>query len=273
MLRIEDTIVNKLSASARSRLVLENDELSYSAEDLLPLCERLNVPLVFDFHHDLLRPSSLSPAELMPRILAIFAKRGITPKFHLSEPRHGAMTQRDRRAHSDRCTELPYDLPADVDLMIEAKDKEQSVLELYRIYKLHPVDTASLRPAADDLTVRTGGRRTKLDGSGGSTSALKKDGSPRKKTAKQETQEKIAKAIAKAKQVAARLGVEYDGPRTQEEVQEERSKELTGVEVLREMHVTADRIRADLKAGKERVPYDATEVGQEDTEPVNDEEH
>lgn len=30
-----------------SRLVLENDEFSYSVDDLLPVCEDLNIPLVF----------------------------------------------------------------------------------------------------------------------------------------------------------------------------------------------------------------------------------
>ena len=30
----------------RTRLVLENDELCYSADDLLPLCEALDIPVV-----------------------------------------------------------------------------------------------------------------------------------------------------------------------------------------------------------------------------------
>jgi UV DNA damage endonuclease len=33
--------------SIASRLVLENDEFSYSVDDLLPVCEDLNIPLVF----------------------------------------------------------------------------------------------------------------------------------------------------------------------------------------------------------------------------------
>lgn len=54
-------------------------------------------------------------------------------KQHLSEPRPGAETVMEKRAHADRCKRLPPDLPDDVDLMIEAKDKEQAVFELYRI--------------------------------------------------------------------------------------------------------------------------------------------
>ena len=38
-----------------------------------------------------------------------------------------------------RCETFPPDLPDDVDLMIEAKDKEQAVLHLHRIYQLQPI--------------------------------------------------------------------------------------------------------------------------------------
>lgn len=44
--RIKATI-EELPTGARKRLVLENDELCYTAEDLLPICETLDVPLVF----------------------------------------------------------------------------------------------------------------------------------------------------------------------------------------------------------------------------------
>lgn len=61
----------------------------------------------------------------------------MVPKYHLSEPRWGVpATIRDRRAHSGRCLFLPASLPPTADLMIEAKDKEQAVFDLARIYGL-----------------------------------------------------------------------------------------------------------------------------------------
>lgn len=36
----------------RDRLVLENDEMCYSVDDLLPICEELQVPIVLDYHHN-----------------------------------------------------------------------------------------------------------------------------------------------------------------------------------------------------------------------------
>lgn len=94
--------------------------------------------MVFDYHHDWIFPSSQPVSALMPRILATWTRKGIKPKQHLSEPRPGAVTIMERRAHSDRCKTLPAALPDDMDLMLEAKDKEQAVFEMYRMYNLHP---------------------------------------------------------------------------------------------------------------------------------------
>ncbi|KAF7970696.1 hypothetical protein HWV62_23230 [Athelia sp. TMB] len=158
--RIKATI-QELPAGVRKRLVLENDELCYTAEDLLPVCEELNVPLVFDYHHDNLNPSAtLSPADIIARANAIFTRRGIRPKQHLSEPRPGAVSVMERRAHADRVETLPQDLPDDMDLMIEAKDKEQAVLHLHRVYGLQAVTHASLRPPAENITMHTNGRKS-----------------------------------------------------------------------------------------------------------------
>ncbi|KAJ7451822.1 UV-endonuclease UvdE-domain-containing protein [Mycena galericulata] len=158
--RIKKTITEVLPPAVRARLVLENDEMCYNAEDLLPLCEELDVPLVFDYHHDALFPSSIPPSEIIARANAIWARRGIKPKQHLSEPRPGAITLMERRAHADRCESLPADLPDDMDLMIEAKDKEQAVLHLYRVYGLYPVAHESLRPPDENQTKETKGRKS-----------------------------------------------------------------------------------------------------------------
>lgn len=113
---------------------------------------------------------------------------GIKPKQHLSEPRPGAVSVMEKRAHADRCQSLPEALPDDMDLMIEvrssqqsstahqdrartnsyffsphslyqAKDKEQAVFELYRIYNLAPVIHENLRPPNPEPTLATGGRK------------------------------------------------------------------------------------------------------------------
>jgi UV DNA damage repair endonuclease len=57
--------------------------------------------------------------ELIPIINEVWRKKGMRVKQHLSEPRPGAVTAIQKRAHADRCHNLPGGLPDDVDLMIE----------------------------------------------------------------------------------------------------------------------------------------------------------
>lgn len=102
---------SKLPENVKGRVVLENDEICYNVDDLLPICEEcacdrdllsgletndpdwcaVNIPMVFDYHHDWIFPSSKPVSELMPRILATWEKKGIKPKQHLSEPRPGQL--------------------------------------------------------------------------------------------------------------------------------------------------------------------------------------
>lgn len=131
-----------LSQEIKNRLVLENDDVSWSVHDLLPICEELNIPLVLDYHHhniifdaNELREGTEDIIPLYGRIAATWSRKNITQKMHYSEPTAAAITPRQRRKHSDRVTTLPPCDPT-MDLMIEAKDKEQAVFELVRNFKL-----------------------------------------------------------------------------------------------------------------------------------------
>ncbi|KOS16985.1 UV-damage endonuclease [Escovopsis weberi] len=132
----------RLPEGVRRRLVLENDDVSWCVHDLLPVCEELNIPMVLDFHHNniifdaaQIREGTLDIMGLYDRIRRTWTRKEITQKMHYSEPTAGAVTPRDRRKHSARVKVLPPCDPT-MDLMIEAKDKEQAVFELMRIYKL-----------------------------------------------------------------------------------------------------------------------------------------
>ncbi|KAL4886628.1 UV-endonuclease UvdE-domain-containing protein [Aspergillus karnatakaensis] len=132
----------KLSPDVKNRLVLENDDVSWSVHDLLPICEELNIPMVLDYHHHNIIFDSTQVREgtqdiiaLYDRIKATWTRKNITQKMHYSEPTAAAITNRQRRKHSDRVRVLPPCDPT-MDLMIEAKDKEQAVFELMRTYKL-----------------------------------------------------------------------------------------------------------------------------------------
>ena len=52
--------------------------------------------------------------ELIPEINKLWHRKGIRPKQHYSEPRPGAVSVMERRAHSDRVRCLPDGLPDDM---------------------------------------------------------------------------------------------------------------------------------------------------------------
>ncbi|KFY26818.1 hypothetical protein V493_03870 [Pseudogymnoascus sp. VKM F-4281 (FW-2241)] len=131
-----------LPSSVKRRLVLENDDVGWSVHDLLPVCEELNIPLVLDFHHhniifdaSQVREGTNDIVPLYPRIKATWDRKQIRQKMHYSEPRPEAVTARQRRQHNPRPSGLPP-CPDNMDLMIEAKDKEQAVFGLMRTFKL-----------------------------------------------------------------------------------------------------------------------------------------
>lgn len=135
-----------LSQDIKNRLVLENDDVSWSVHDLLPICEELNIPLVLDYHHhniifdaNEVREGTQDIMGLYDRISATWMRKNITQKMHYSEPVSAAITPRQRRKHSDRVATIPPCDPT-MDLMIEAKDKEQAVFELMRTFKLPGYD-------------------------------------------------------------------------------------------------------------------------------------
>jgi UV DNA damage endonuclease len=120
--------VERLSMRARSRLALENDDRIFAPADLLPLCERLTVPLVYDAHHHRCKGDGWSVAEATARAAATWGER--EPYFHLSSPREG-WGAGDPRPHADYID--PADVPPewlgmDVTVDVEAKAKERAVV-------------------------------------------------------------------------------------------------------------------------------------------------
>lgn len=139
----------KLSESSRNRIVLENCETCYTIQDLLPICTELNIPLVLDFHHHNINSGNIkNDMHLLEiindKIFPIWKLRNIKPKMHLSESRPGVKITDNitvRRAHADYITKLPSiifklnDIGIKLDLMIEAKMKEDSILFLRKQVK------------------------------------------------------------------------------------------------------------------------------------------
>jgi len=81
------TCYKTLPEPARRRLVLENDDVRFSAADVLCIHERTGVPLLFDIqHHQCLNPERLPWRPTLERFLRTWPE-GTHPKVHYSSPR------------------------------------------------------------------------------------------------------------------------------------------------------------------------------------------
>lgn len=123
--------LSRLSDRARTRLTVENDDVTYTPSDLLPLCRAEGVPLVYDVHHHRCNPDDLSVEAATEQALGTWDRE---PMFHLSSPLEGWEGPNPKRHHDfinvedfPRCWR---DLSVTVE--VEAKAKELAVLELRR---------------------------------------------------------------------------------------------------------------------------------------------
>ena len=121
----------RLPESVQTRLTVENDDKAsmYSVKDLMYIHERIGIPIVFDYHHHKFNTGDLSEQEALELALSTWPK-GIKPMVHYSESKrlHEGNEKIKVQAHSDYINELPNSYGNDIDVMVEAKAKELSIL-------------------------------------------------------------------------------------------------------------------------------------------------
>ena len=120
----------RLPESVQTRLTVENDDKAsmYSVKDLMYIHERIGIPIVFDYHHHKFCTGDLSEEEALK--LAVSTWGDIKPVVHYSESK--ALNENlnvKLQAHSDYIKEIPNTYGLDVDIMVEAKAKELTILE------------------------------------------------------------------------------------------------------------------------------------------------
>jgi UV DNA damage endonuclease len=125
-------VFSSLPGSVKSRLTLENDDVSYTVRDLLPVCEQLSIPLVYDVHHHRCNPDDLS-VEAATRLAGETWRRvGREQYCHISSPRAG-WGNGNPKPHADYID--PVDFPEcwherKMTVDIEAKARELAIVRL-----------------------------------------------------------------------------------------------------------------------------------------------
>ena len=126
------TVIEDLPPAIRSRLTLENDDSSYTVRDLLPLCHRFAIPLVYDLHHHRCNPDGLTIDAATDLAAATWQAVGREPYCHLSSPRSGWQGG-NPRPHADYidCDDLPDCWQGrTMTIDIEAKAREWAVVKV-----------------------------------------------------------------------------------------------------------------------------------------------
>ena len=111
----------------KQRLALENDERVYAASEILSVCERTDVPMVFDIYHHSLNNSEFEPKDIVK------TWKNRRPKVHLSSKGDGKFGN-----HADfielkdflELDEMFKDDIQNIDIMVEAKKKEFAIKKL-----------------------------------------------------------------------------------------------------------------------------------------------
>ena len=120
-----------LPERVQSRLTLENDDVSYTVNDLLPVCQDLAVPLVYDVHHHRCNKDRLTVQEATNASIQTWEAAGRGEAyFHLSSPKNGWQGN-DPKPHAEMIamSDFPEEwIGLDVTIDIEAKAKELAVI-------------------------------------------------------------------------------------------------------------------------------------------------
>jgi UV DNA damage endonuclease len=127
-----------LDEKLRKCIAIENDDKLFNVIDTLSLCQKLNTPMVLDYHHHICNGGF----SVFPYIEEIFRTwKNQIPKVHFSSPK--SKLKKEFRSHHDYIDSDTFiffieqikHLPYDIDIMIEAKAKEEALFRLIRELK------------------------------------------------------------------------------------------------------------------------------------------
>ena len=128
---------SSLSKSLTSRLVIENDDRSYSLKDCLSVHERINIPIIFDaFHHQCLNNGETLRQGLQLSASTWQESDGIPMVDYSSQQRGQRPGSHAKTLNITMFKKFLRDTKGlDFDLMLEIKDKETSAMKALKIMR------------------------------------------------------------------------------------------------------------------------------------------
>ena len=129
----------KLPSYIQKCIAVENDDKIYNIIDVLYLCNTLNIPMVLDYHHYVCNNNGEKLEDYIKEIMDTWTN--INPKFHFSSPKSNL--KKEFRSHHDyinsddfiKFINMLKIYNKDVDIMLEAKAKDDALSRLVRELK------------------------------------------------------------------------------------------------------------------------------------------
>ena len=129
----------RLNDKVKNRLVIENDDKSYTTHDALTIGHKLSIPVVFDNLHNYLNPSDKEKTDeyYINLVKPLWKKEDGTQKIHFSmqDPikKGGSHSQTiEIQTFLQFCKDIKLD---DIDIMLEVKDKNLSAIKCIQCLK------------------------------------------------------------------------------------------------------------------------------------------
>lgn len=130
---------NTLSKEIQESIAIENDDKIFNIRDCVYISKNINVPVILDYHHHICNHDELDINDYLKDILSSW--HNTTPKMHFSSPKN--KTKKDFRSHNDYINvdafinfiDILKPFNHDVDIMIEAKAKDEALFRLVRELK------------------------------------------------------------------------------------------------------------------------------------------
>jgi UV DNA damage endonuclease len=122
--------IGKLPEEIRSRIVLENDEYTYSSDEILDICRRARVPMVFDAHHHICHEGLEDyNDESVEKAFWAARETWANPENQMVHISNGREKFGDR-AHHDLIVTMPEVFRFAPWIEVEAKHKEIAIAKL-----------------------------------------------------------------------------------------------------------------------------------------------
>jgi UV DNA damage endonuclease len=122
--------IRGLPDGVRRRLALENDESAYGAGEILDVCRRAGIPMVFDAHHHVIKEKLGSYEDPgVAEMTRLAAGTWPDPAWQIVHLSNGRDTFADRR-HSDFISHVPSAYSAAPWIEVEARGKELAIDQL-----------------------------------------------------------------------------------------------------------------------------------------------